>query len=207
MIKNIIFDLGGVIINIDYEKTTEAFKKLGAKDFASAFTYRKQIPLFDAYDIGAIDCNTFQTELHALLQLDSSISLLDIENAWNAMVLDLPLERLEFIKNLRKQGYKTFLFSNTNKAHLRYVAKKWNFPAEIPYFSDFFDKEYYSCHFGIRKPDTAGFQKILEENKLDPTETVFVDDLEHNLAGAEMAGIHTLLITPQEDIFSIKSRI
>src|SRR4051794_37372836 len=115
-IKNIIFDLGGVIINIDYKKTIAEFKRIGAFDFEILFTQHKQDSLFDDFDTGKISAIEFRNQLRH--KLDLPLKDEEIDNAWNAMLLDLPLDRLQFIKSLRDE-YKVYLFSNTNAIHLK----------------------------------------------------------------------------------------
>jgi len=117
-IKNIIFDLGGVIIDIDYNRTAEAFRRLGAFNFDTVYTQSKQDHLFDDYEVGRIDSNSFRQTLQK--KLDIQVNDEEFDSAWNAMLLDLPKKRLDFIKSLRGK-YKVFLFSNTNDIHLKEV--------------------------------------------------------------------------------------
>lgn len=108
-IKNIIFDLGGVVIDIDYKRTLAAFKQLGAFNIEEAYTQSKQDSLFDNYETGRISSKEFREHLKLKLDLESSDSVFD--DAWNKMLLDLPGDRLEFIKSLRS-NYRVFLFSS-----------------------------------------------------------------------------------------------
>src|SRR5579872_3080509 len=117
-IKNIIFDLGGVIINIDYKLTSLAFNKLGAKNFDQAYSQMSQNKLFDDFETGKISSEVFRKLLKEKLQL--SISDEQFDNAWNAMLLDIPIKRLLLIKELKK-SYKVYLLSNTNDIHLKKV--------------------------------------------------------------------------------------
>src|SRR5688572_10043752 len=115
MIKNIIFDLGGVILNLDHLKTIQAFKELGANDIDTFYSQRHQETMFDEFEIGKISADIFRDKFNHRLNLNLPKAAFD--QAWNAMLLDLPKERLEFIKQLR-QHYKIFLFSNINEIHL-----------------------------------------------------------------------------------------
>lgn len=199
-IKNIIFDLGGVIIDIDYNRTSEAFKKLGALNFDAVYTQSKQDDLFDNYDIGKINSATFRTILQKKLSI--TINDKEFDDAWNAMLLDIPQERLKFIKNL-KNNYKVFLFSNTNDIHIKEVFNICQRQNGFNSFEGHFDKEYYSHIFGQRKPNPSSFSSILAENKLQASETLFVDDSMQHILGAKQAGLHTMHISKEKSIFDV----
>ncbi|MDI1352650.1 MAG: HAD family phosphatase, partial [bacterium] len=145
-IKTIIFDLGGVIINLNYTLTVQAFKSLSGHNFDKIYSQFKQSDLFDRYETGQIDDHAFRKGLTDELDLPMEDEQFDA--AWNAMLLDLPKERLEFIKQLRQEGFATFLFSNTNGIHLKKVFEICQKTAEVNDFSGCFDKEYYSHIFG-----------------------------------------------------------
>lgn len=203
-IKNIIFDLGGVVINIEYKKTAEAFKKLGVNNFDEVYTQSKQDTLFDDYDIGKISSDTFRRILKERLDLPTNDEKFDA--AWNAMLLDLPIERLDLIKKLR-QKYKTFLFSNTNEIHLKEVFNICFKQHGFSSFDGYFEKEYYSNIFGMRKPNPESFLAILKENKLNPNETLFIDDSLQHVLGARKAGIHAIHLTGDATILDIEKMI
>src|SRR5690554_5303725 len=120
-IKNIILDLGGVLLNIDYLRTIEAFKKLGVKHFDEMYTQAKQNELFDAFETGQINPDKFLAEIAQ--HLPKEIKKEEIVNAWNEMLLDFPKERLEFLCKLNTQ-YNLVLLSNTNVIHLEYFHKQ-----------------------------------------------------------------------------------
>ncbi|HEX2549733.1 MAG TPA: HAD family phosphatase [Gammaproteobacteria bacterium] len=203
-IKNLIFDLGGVIIDIDYNRTFEAFKKHGVHHFDEAFNQGKQEAIFDEYETGRISSDEFRKIIKDKLKL--FISDEEFDCAWNAMLLDLPKERLDFIKGLRK-NYKVFLFSNTNDIHLKKVFSICEKQHGFNNFLEYFEKEYYSNIFGKRKPDVASFISILNENKLKAEETVFIDDTLQNIHGASEAGLHVIHLTKDKSIFDIIEHI
>ena len=183
--KAIIFDLGGVILNIDYKLTIAEFEKLGVKNADSFYSKKVQDPIFDKLEAGAISPKEFLEQLQKECD-NASIEL--VENAWNAMLVDLPQSRLDYIKNL-KNNYQIFLLSNTNAIHIRAFknkigAEKWKA------FSSVFDKMYLSHEIGFRKPDKEAFQIILEENKLKPNEVFFVDDSSQHIEAAKSLGIN-----------------
>lgn len=200
-IKNIIFDLGGVIIDIDYHNTLNAFRRLGAHNIDHVYTQSKQDSLFDQFDIGAISAADFRKALTAKLALDISDN--DFDDAWNAMLGSLPIARLDFIKE-KRQTYRTFLFSNTNEIHLPKAFEICQRENKFSTFEGYFEKEYYSHQFGQRKPNPEAFLAILEENNLKADETLFVDDSYQHIEGAKKAGLHTFYVKPGEStIFDI----
>ena len=184
--KNIIFDLGGVILNIDYNLTVEAFKKLGLKDFQNLYSQASQSNLFDAYEVGNISSEKFIDELQHTVGM--SISKQSIIEAWNSMLLDLPKERIELLTSL-KTKYKTYLLSNTNEIHkiayCNYLKNTYKFND----FSTFFEKQYLSFEIGMRKPNKEIFEFVVNENKLNKEETLFIDDSIQHVIGAREMGL------------------
>jgi glucose-1-phosphatase len=203
MIKNIIFDLGGVLINLDMAKTRKAFENLGMKDFNEHYNQAKQSGLFDLYDCGKISDAQFRDGLKK--QLPATITDKEIDEAWNAMLLDLPKERLNILKSLQGK-YRLFLLSNTNEIHIAafsaYLKKTYGFED----FSGYFEKHYYSCRIGMRKPHAEVFEFVLRENHLNAGETLFIDDSSQHVAGASACGIHALLMNGRDDVISLLHR-
>lgn len=187
-IKNIIFDLGGVIIHLNFNRTRTAFLELGLTDFDSVYSKAKQNELFDAFDKGEVSPATFREEIRK--HIGKEVSNEEIDVAWNAMLLDVPKEKLEILKQL-KGKYRTFLLSNTNVIHVENFSNELQRVHGIADFSDYFEKCYYSCSIGRRKPDASTFEFVLRENQLNPAETLFIDDSEQHLEGAKRCGLHT----------------
>jgi len=185
-IKNIIFDLGGVILNIDYQITVEAFKKLGIDDFEEIFSQYKQSTLSDDFETGRITELEFYEGIKTISGKDFTFE--EYKNAWNALLLDLPKERINILKKLSKK-YRLFLFSNTNETHYKEFVTKVESD-----FNTIFEKTYYSHQFGKRKPDSDSFLSILKENNLIIEEILFVDDSIQHIESANLLGIRTLLI-------------
>ena len=199
-IKNVIFDLGGVIIDIDYNATVNGFRKLGVTNIDEIFSNKKQTQLFDYYDKGLITPSQFRQGLRDLACLN--ISDKDIDKAWNAMLFDLKISRVETLRRM-KQKYRTFLLSNTNESHLEYFFNRIDTNFGIKNFSELFETAYYSCRLGMRKPDPEIFNKVLELSNLKANETLFLEDLPHNIAGASSVGIQTFQINPGVDDISV----
>lgn len=196
-IRNIIFDLGGVIINLDYNRTSEAFKKMGLTDFERIYTQVRQEKLFDRFETGTVSENSFREEI--IKHLPAGTSHEEVDEAWNAMLLEFPEDRLDFIYAL-KRHYRIFLLSNTNLIHMRAFLPMAEKIYGLRRFNDAFDKIYYSCQVGLRKPDTEIFELVLQENNLEPGETLFIDDSPQHIEGAKAAGIHAELLLPNETI-------
>ena len=184
--KNIIFDLGGVILNIDYSLTEKAFSKLGIGDFKTLFSQAQQTQLFDNYEKGFISSDNFRTELKKYLQ--KNISDAEIDIAWNSILLDLPKERIDLLKKI-KTTHRTFLLSNTNDIHIETFNSYLKNEFELPDLSSFFEKMYLSYEIGMRKPDAEIFELVLRENNLKPKETLFIDDSIQHVEAAKKLGI------------------
>jgi putative hydrolase of the HAD superfamily len=186
--KNIIFDLGGVLLNIDYKLATKAFSDLGLTDFDKLFSKAHQTKLFDLYEKGQISSETFRNHVKSCFNIPIDDST--INNAWNTMLLDFPPERLLLLQQL-KTKHRIFLLSNTNEIHIQYINNYFQETFGIPDLSGYFEKVYLSYEVGMRKPDAEIFELVLSENKLDPNETLFIDDSIQHIEGAKKLGIHT----------------
>lgn len=196
-VKNIIFDLGGVIINLDIQKTISEFNTLSPKAFETIYTQLQQTELFDLFDKGKITETVFFTQLQQ--QISSKAPLPQLITAWNAMLLDFPEHRLKLLLNL-KNKYRLFLLSNTNETHVTEFEKTLEKKHDYKNLEPFFEKVYYSCRMNMRKPDTEIFDYVLKENGLNPHETIFIDDTKHHVEGALKAGIQAYLLPKEKDI-------
>ncbi len=189
LVKNIIFDLGGVLINIDYKATENAFKNAGIRNFDELFSQAKQTRLFDNLERGLVDEVTFKDGLRLL----SNVNLSDkaIDDAWNAMLLNFPKHRVDLLQKVRN-NYKTFLLSNTNELHIPAFENLIEKEYGIADFSSLFDKLYYSCRVRMRKPDKEIFELVIQENNLNPQETLFIDDSIQHVQGAQNVGLNAV---------------
>ena len=194
-IKNIIFDLGGVFLNINFQLTNQAFKDLGVERFEAMFNQHHSNDLFELLETGKLSPAEFYKAFRKESQTDLSND--QIQTAWNALLLDFPVERIEWLKQIKKR-YNVFLFSNTNEIHYdQFIVDFANaFPEKD--FNGHFIKAYYSQTLGLRKPYVESYQQILTEQQLDPAETLFIDDTIKNIEGAKLAGLQTIhLVAPQ----------
>jgi len=185
-IKNIIFDLGGVLINLDNKLTEKAFVDLGVNHFNEFFGHGFAASFVRDYEIGKISDEQFLSDLRRIGNL--TVPDETIIDAWDALLLDFPPERIELVKKLRNE-YRVFLFSNTNALHMRTVRKIYQDTFKDGTLDELFEKAYYSNLLGMRKPDVESYQYITNENGLDPNETLFVDDALVNVEGANAAGL------------------
>ncbi len=200
-IKNIIFDLGGVFMNLDYKKTEQAFIDLGVVNFPELFTQHHSSPLFADMETGRISNQAFYDGLRKLSGINMSND--DIQHAWNAMLLDFPMERIVWLNEIKKK-YNIYLFSNTNQIHYDAFIETVKQQTGITDFNQYFIKAYYSHELGSRKPDTASFQKIMEEQKLNPAETLFIDDTLNNVEAAAEIGLQTLHLKPPITVLELQ---
>jgi putative hydrolase of the HAD superfamily len=197
-IKAIIFDLGAVILNINYQNTINAFSKLGVKNAASFYSKKVQTNLFNQIETGNITAKKFLTELQK--ETDNA-SINQVSEAWNAMLLDLPENRLTLIKSLKKK-YSIYLLSNTNAIHIdafkkKIGKKKWT------RFCNLFDKMYLSHELGLRKPNAAIFEYLLKEQNLKAQEVFFIDDSPQHIEIANKLGIKTHHLKNGEEITAL----
>lgn len=192
-VSAVILDLGGVLLNIDYSLTRKAFADLGIANFDAYYNQFKGSPLFEDLETGRVSRHAFFAALRERSGLDLSDQ--QITDAWNAMLLDFPPERVSFLSDLRGR-YKLFLLSNTNAIHYDSFQQHFREVTGLSSLDDLFDKAYYSHILGARKPDSDPFQMILDEQGLIAGETLFVDDTESNLAGARELGMQTIHLHP-----------
>lgn len=198
-IKNIIFDLGEVILNIDFEASERKFRSLGIDNFNEFYSKARQISLFDRLEEGKISPEVFRNEIRILTSKPLTDD--DIDKSWNSMILDFPRKRIRFLERLMT-NYRIFLLSNTNKIHFEYFSKK--FRNEYGYeFSRLFEKTYYSFEAGLRKPDKKMFLKIIQENLLLPSETLYIDDMEIHIKAAKELGFQAFVLNEEEEIYDV----
>jgi HAD superfamily hydrolase (TIGR01509 family) len=197
-IKAIIFDLGAVILNINYQNTINAFSKLGVKNASGFYSKKMQTNLFNQIETGDITANKFLSELQ---KETNNASINQVSEAWNAMLLDLPENRLAVIQSLKKE-YSIYLLSNTNAIHIDAFKKKIG-NIKWKKFCNLFDKMYLSHELGLRKPNAAIFKYILREQNLKPQEVFFIDDSLEHIEGANKLEVKTHHLKNGEEIATL----
>jgi len=203
-IKNIIFDLGGVIINLDQNLTIHEFNKLSAIPFEEIYTQASQMELFNEFDKGKISDFDFFSSLRKQIHYEGPE--IDLLYAWNAMLLDVPEKRLDLLVKM-KQNYNTFLLSNTCEPHITSFENELYIHHGVKNFNDYFDKVYYSCRTGMRKPHKEIFEFVLKENELLPEETVFIDDSIEHVKGAGECGLNAYLLPKNMEVGDLLKEI
>ena len=197
-IKSIIFDLGAVLLNISYQKTIEEFDKLGIKNSSTFYSKKLQTNIFNLLETGKILESDFIKEIQKQCTEATNTQIL---YAWNAMLLDLPLHRVELLKQLKKD-FNLYLLSNTNSIHITEFENKIG-SKQYKEFYQLFDKVYYSHKIGHRKPNAEAFQLIIEENNLIAEEILFIDDSPQHIEGAKKLGIKTYHLLDDEDVITL----
>ena len=187
VIRNIVFDLGNVIININPDLTLQKFRDYGVANFDEMYTIMRQTDVFDRLDTGKITLPEFRNAIREFTQV--KLTDAQIDEAWCAMLLDFPEENAELLRKLRAKGYKLYLLSNTNEMHIDYYTEylKQQFGSDL--LSELFDRAFYSHEISYRKPNREAFEYVLKTEGLRPAETLFIDDLEHNVLGARQTGM------------------
>ncbi len=199
-IKNIIFDMGGVILNLDFLKTELAFAEYGIGNFNQYYTLQTATPVFEQLETGKISPEDFYDVFRKITL--STISNQQIEIAWNAMLLDFPTERISLLKELRSK-YQIYLLSNTNEIHYRHIMKIFKEQNDGEDFNDIFIKAYYSHQLGMRKPDKIIFETVLKDADLLAGETIFIDDAIANIESAKSTGLQTIHLPSPKTILEL----
>jgi putative hydrolase of the HAD superfamily len=201
-IKNIIFDWGGVITNLHFDRSIEAFRRLGFHQFQESFFLQENHSFFIQFEMGMIAPAVFISELKKFLPADVTDD--QILNAWNAMLGSLPAERWSLLEQL-KGHYRTFLLSNTNSLHIDYYFSLLQDVYGTYGYTHLFEKVYFSHLLKMRKPNRNIYEHVLQDSRLEPAETLFIDDNPHNIETALQLGIRGYLLSPPHtltDIFS-----
>ncbi|MCS6916772.1 MAG: HAD family phosphatase [Chitinophagales bacterium] len=198
MIRNIILDYGGVLIDLDYDAPVRTMEQLQVPRFGEVFSQQQQHPLFDALDRGQLTEKEFRDQLRQLLHVHLTDD--QIDEAWNSMILQIRPEKIELLRQLYAEDYRLYLLSNTNFIHLKYLTKYLLRVYGRTSLEEFFDKVYYSCMLGLRKPEPAIFQRVIQENALRPQETLFVDDHPAHVQAAAGLGLIAVHYDPTTDL-------
>jgi putative hydrolase of the HAD superfamily len=187
-IKNIIFDLGDVLLNLDFNASIKAFQELGLKKDVFNRQQAYVDPVFYNLEVGKITPEQFRIRAREIINNPKATDN-QIDDAWYAMILDIPAHRVKVLQQLGNK-YNVYLFSNTNKIHIDRLLPEFYAQHGIE-FESLFLEVFYSYVIHERKPDVISYKKVIEQSSVNPEETIFIDDLEKNIIGAEKAGLRT----------------
>ena len=196
-IKNIIFDLGGVLLDIDYKKTTNAFIELGVTDFDSMFSQFQSDALFTRLETGTISEADFFDCLRKTIP--HSVTDAQLETAWNALIMQFRIESLACLEQLASR-FNIYLLSNTNSIHLRYFRQSFTQETGKANLDNYFRTAWYSHLVGLRKPEKEIYEFALADAGILASETLFIDDSINNIEAAAAIGIKTKHLLPGEKI-------
>ena len=191
-IDNIIFDLGGVILEIDLDMIKKGFMSLGFNDLESSFETFKHNQIFEKFERGQIEPQVMRNEIRKASP--NPFSDKEFDKVWNSVIINYPKENIQLLKDLHGK-YTTFLLSNTNEIHYDFYTKMLSQEFGIEKLDLLFNKAYYSHTSGMRKPNPKFFELVLNENSLKPETTLFIDDFEENIEAAKLLGIKTIHLT------------
>ncbi len=198
-IKNIIFDLGGVILNIDPQRTVSEMQRLGIKNFHEIYSQLKQNEIFDKLEKGELDENEFVNIVRKFSGQD--LDYQKVIEAWNCLLLDYPPGRIRLLDKLNQsKRFRTFLLSNTNQIHKETYTRTLQEQFGYEGLESLFEKAYFSHEINMRKPDPEIYEFVLKDSSLIPEETLFLDDSEINLKSARKLGIQTVHINGEVSV-------
>ncbi|MBS1618001.1 MAG: HAD family phosphatase [Bacteroidetes bacterium] len=202
-IDTIIFDLGNVIIDIDYDVMIAAFRRIAARDFSHLISYTEQDDLFSGYERGDVSSAEFRAALRPYLR--DGVTDAEIDTAWNAILYHYPPDKLERLTALRAK-YKVYALSNINDIHLtdidRYI--KANFSAAD--MRSYFHHAYYSHELRTRKPEPAIYRAVIDHAGIDPQRTLFIDDKKENTDAAAALGFRVYHLTDRDTLLPLLAR-
>lgn len=198
-IKNLIFDLGGVILDLSIDHTLQAFSKLSGIEIKRVNELYSS-PGFEVYEKGLMEDDDFRNYVREVYSIQSSMA--EIDASWNAMLRGIPVRKLQLLLRL-KQDYNVYLLSNTNSIHLAYINQRMlpGIVQNSKSLDSYFHRAYYSHIMKKRKPDADIFEQVLQENALSPHQTLFLDDNLSNIEGANQLGIKTIHVVSPDLIF------
>ena len=199
-IKAIVFDIGNVLIDIDYEKTIRSFQTLATINFHSIVSYHKQIDIFNQFEKGKVSTAQFVSTLRQYLRPDVTDS--QIITAWNTMLVHYPEQKIRILQSLSEK-FQLYALSNINELHIAEMNANVNRLFGLQAFSDLFNKAYYSNEVGWRKPEPELYQLVLNEINVLPEQILFIDDKLENLIPTQQLGIQTHHLKHPNDLYSL----
>ncbi len=197
-IKAIIFDYGNVIFSIDFLRTQNAFKELGIENVETFFSHKGHVSLFDEFEKGNISAAAWRDGIR-LYAKRPDLTDQQIDDAWNSLLIGVADGNHDLLLKISKQ-YPTFLLSNTNEVHYKWIMEYLKKEFNLENNSSLFTKDYYSHLMGMRKPNKDIFQYVLDTHHLKAEETLFIDDSPQHLKTAKELGLQTYLMTAPDNL-------
>tara|TARA_B100000900_G_scaffold190600_1_gene161436 strand:+ start:1423 stop:2076 length:654 start_codon:yes stop_codon:yes gene_type:complete len=198
-IEAIVFDLGKVIIPVDFDRTVQAFVTLGGNQASELYHYKGQTNLFEELERGEVSRKEFLSRLRPELSYASDAEIVD---GWNAMLYHVDCSTFEYLNKLRPR-FRTFILSNINTYHAEWVDKAMRSTDSEHAIYQYFDHVFYSHEIGHRKPEYGAWQYIIEQEGIHAQQTLFIDDKKENIEAAKALGFIGLLWNPSWDIRSV----
>lgn len=196
-VNTLIFDLGGVIVDLAPDRTLSEFAKLSGKPINEVLQLHATHPAFHAYETGRMGEAEFRDAVRAMFQANASDP--EIDRCWNAMLIGIPDKKLEMLTRLKKY-FTTMALSNTNSIHLKYINEVILNGQSL---DDYFDHAYYSHDIGLRKPDHEIYEFVLKTHRITPDKAFFLDDNADNIAAAKSVGMQALLIEHPDKVIDL----
>lgn len=198
--KHILFDLGGVLIDIDYFATEKAFSELGFLDFNSYYSQFQQSDLFDRLEKGLVSPQFFVNQLLPYCRQGTTPN--QVVRAWNAMLGGFPERKVKLLHELKATGISFSMLSNTNELHFEGVKRAWK-KANQDLFSPPFENVFLSHEIGRRKPDATTFEWVLNEINCSAEDVLFIEDSPQHIEGAKSIGLNCHFYTKPEDFYAL----
>ncbi|MFM7473654.1 MAG: HAD family hydrolase [Crocinitomicaceae bacterium] len=199
-IEIILFDLGGVLINIDYNATSLEMKKLGFLSFDDQYSQLAQNTLFDLMETGKISEQAFINELKT--QVNPDVTPNQLVHAWNKMIGKFPQKKVDLLEKLK--GRRVAMLSNTNAIHWKKVLQEWKKVSQVE-MEEYFEKIFLSHEIGRRKPHVETFNYICQRLKVLPEKVLFIDDSPQHIKVAKEAGLRTFFYEDESSFFQLFS--
>jgi FMN phosphatase YigB (HAD superfamily) len=193
----ILFDLGGVLINLDYSLTEKAFVALGLAEAEFWNLQKSHSKLINDFETGQISSSYFINGILPLCRQGTSPN--QVVAAWNAMILDFPKDRMNWLLNFSK-NHRIFLLSNTNDLHMQRVNRRLVESTGNATIDIYFEKSFFSHEIEMRKPDVHTFQWVCDVMNVLPEKILFIDDSQQHVLSAKSLGINTILLDKGEEV-------
>jgi putative hydrolase of the HAD superfamily len=199
-IRNLLFDLGGVLIDVDYDRPVKAFEQLGVTDFSALYSQKNANDFFEKLETGHVTPEMFYVEMGK--QCRPGTSRQQIKDAWVSILSDLRMPSIDYLEHLRRD-YNLYLLSNTNAIHFEAIESNFQMETHCESIHQLFIKAYFSHQIGHRKPNEEAYRFVLEDSGILAEETLFIDDSPANMLPAQELGFKTHLLMHEEKIESL----